>query len=91
MSLKIRLSKIGRKNRLSYRVVVAQTRSHQSGKIIEFLGFFDSYNPEKSTLNAERLSYWKKNGADMTESVRNIIDKKYQFKVYHPKKKAVSS
>jgi small subunit ribosomal protein S16 len=82
---------MGRTNRLSYRVVVAQTRTHQSGKIVEFLGFFDPYNPEKTSINTERLSYWKKTGAAVAESVKKLIDKKYQFKVYQPKKKAVGS
>lgn len=91
MSLKIRFSKVGKKNRLSFRVVVAQTRIHQSGKIIEFLGFFDPHNPQDSNIDMERLSYWKKAGAAVTESVKKLIDKKYQFKVYQPKKKVVSS
>ena len=82
---------MGRKNRLSFRVVVSQTRAHQSGKIIEFLGFFDPYNSQNSSIDMERFAYWKKTGAAVAESVKKLIDNKYQFKAYLPLKKAINS
>ena len=82
--LRIRLSKIGRNNSPAYRIVVAEKRTHQRGKIIDFLGFFDPQNPRKSEFNAERLSLWEGKGAQVSESVRKIMAKEYQFKKYNP-------
>lgn len=71
--LKIRLARIGRKNDPSYRVVVTEhTRGPKSGNHIEVLG---NYNPkvDNVTLDGERIKYWISNGAQVSDTVHNIL------------------
>lgn len=82
--LQIRLAKIGRSNRPSFRVVVAEKRTNRNGRILEFLGFFDPRSPQKSSLKKEKIAYWQSQGAQVTESVQALISGNYQFKEYRP-------
>lgn len=83
--LRIRLSKIGRKNRPSYRIVVAEKRSHQSGKVVDIIGYFDPYNPKKTTLDNDKFKYWQEKGAEVADSASKIASSTYQFSKYKPK------
>ena len=71
--LKIRLARIGRKNDPSFRVVVTEhTRGPKSGKHLEILG---NYNPKSDTvvLEGERINYWISNGAQVSDTVHNLL------------------
>lgn len=74
MSVKIRLKRIGAKNKPAFRIVVADSRSPRDGRCIEELG---SYNPEAKapnfTLDLERAKYWVSKGALPSETVASII------------------
>lgn len=82
--LRIRLSKIGKTNSPTYRVVVMEKRSHQRGKTVDCLGYFDPTNPKKTKINKERINYWEKMGAETAESIKKMIDQTYKFKIYSP-------
>lgn len=76
MALKIRLRQQGRKNRQTYRVVVADERSPRDGKYIEMLGWYDPNAAENNfSVNAERISYWLSQGAQITPQVTAITTK----------------
>jgi small subunit ribosomal protein S16 len=76
MALKIRLRQQGRTNRQTYRVVVADERSPRDGKYIELLGWYNPYAEENSfSLNAERISYWLAQGAQISPQVASITTK----------------
>ena len=74
MSVKIRLSKRGRKNLPIYDIVVADSRSPRDGKFIEKLG---QYNPHATpaivTLKNDRALYWLQVGAQPTDTTRKIL------------------
>jgi small subunit ribosomal protein S16 len=76
MALKIRLRQQGRKNRAFYRLVVADSRSPRDGKYVEALGW---YNPieeaddKKLAIKTDRIQHWLNVGAQLTESVENLI------------------
>ena len=74
MSVKIRLTRTGKKKQPSYRIVVADSRSPRDGRIIERIGW---YNPrtEPSTIvvDADKAIAWLKNGALPTESVESLL------------------
>lgn len=76
----IRLARGGSRNRPYYSVVVADSRCPRDGRFIEKLGF---YNPvaneqaESCRINSERLEHWVKVGAQMSQTVRNLV-KKYK-------------
>ncbi len=78
MALKIRLRQQGRKNRTSYRLVVADARSPRDGKYVEMLGW---YNPVEATaekslhIKAERVQHWLSVGAQMTDNARALVCK----------------
>jgi small subunit ribosomal protein S16 len=70
--LAIKLSPVGKKKQISYRVVINEKRSKFDGKCIEDLGW---YNPHtnKFSLNAERVKHWIASGAQPTDTVHNIL------------------
>ena len=76
MAVKIRLKKMGRKNRPFYRVVAADARSKRSGKEIEVLGHYDPLVAEKDkqvVLNRDRVQYWLSVGAQPTDTVAGML------------------
>lgn len=88
MSIKIRLSRIGRKNLPSYRIVVTTTKSKRDGDSLDILGFYNpSNNPVLFEYDKEKLNEWVKKGAQLTDAVQNLIDGKYTYTKYEPKKK----
>jgi small subunit ribosomal protein S16 len=70
--IKLRLKKYGRKQQASYRIVVMPSTSKRDGRAIEELGF---YNPQtnESNLNMERIKVRLSQGAQPTETVRNLL------------------
>jgi len=84
--VKIRLTKTGRKNAPSYRIVVADARSPRDGKFIEVIGFYNpSHNPTLSKIDKEKYEDWIKKGAQPTEAVKQIVEGTYKFVPYDPK------
>ena len=76
MAVKIRLKKMGRKNRPFYRIVAADARAKRSGKEIEILGHYDPLAADKEkqyVLNRERVQYWLSVGAQPTDTVAGMI------------------
>ena len=71
--LKIRLKRVGRKHDPSFRVVVTEsTRGPKSGNYVENLGNYDSRKNVKQ-INAERVKYWISKGAQVSDTVHNIL------------------
>ena len=93
MAVKLRLKRMGAKQKPFYRIVAADSRSPRDGRFIETVG---TYNPIKGkevvTIDEEKALSWLNKGAIPTETVRNIfsmqgIMKKYaDSKVKTPKK-----
>jgi|TARA_Y100000813_G_C23948609_1_gene251525 small subunit ribosomal protein S16 len=76
--IKLRLKKYGRKGQPCYRIVAMDSRTKRDGRAIEELGF---YNPmtDETHLNFQRLIVRLKQGAQPTETVRNIFVKAKLF------------
>ena len=74
MSVKIRLRRMGGNNKRSFRVVATDSRRANTGRFLEYLGWYD---PQKAGTNYElkldRIDYWKSKGAEMTITVQDII------------------
>ena len=78
MSVRIRLTRMGRKNRPYYRIGAYDNRTRRDGKAIEVLGTYDPTNPDPEkqyTLENERLAYWVSVGAQPFETVRSLMRK----------------
>ena len=90
MSVKIRLTRTGRHNDPSYRIVVADSRSARDGKIIEQVGTFDPLAKEGAQVkldNAKVLS-WLEKGAKPSDTVKAILSKEGIIKEFTDKKVA---
>ncbi len=76
MAIRFRLARFGTKKRPFYRIVVADSRAPRDGRFIEKVGTYDPLqNPEKITLDREKIFMWYKRGARPTETVKNIFKK----------------
>ncbi|MCB1072259.1 MAG: 30S ribosomal protein S16 [Chlamydiia bacterium] len=78
MVLKIRLRQQGRTNRLTYRLVVADSRSPRDGKYVENLGHYDPHmdGEKDAMLNEDRIQHWVDLGAELTEKAEALIARK---------------
>jgi len=74
--VKIRLSRVGRKKKPSYRVVVADSRAPRDGAFIEIIGHYDPLvDPPAVTIDEEKALKWLRQGAQPTEAVARMLDK----------------
>lgn len=76
MAVKIRLTRMGAKKRPFYRVVAADERYPRDGRFLETLGTYDPNQVEdadKYNLKLDRVQHWLNEGAQMTDTVRNIV------------------
>ena len=74
--VKIRLKRLGRRHRPFYRINAMETRNPRDGRVLEELGYYDPLVEDKSKqvkINAERVRYWLENGAQTSETVRNLL------------------
>jgi len=87
MSVSIRLSRTGRKNLPSYRVVVTQTRTKRDGKVLDIIGHFNpSSTPISFEIDKKKFQEWIEKGAIASESVKKLAEGKYEYLKYKPKK-----
>jgi small subunit ribosomal protein S16 len=74
--VKIRLHRMGRRNRPFYRVVVADSRSPRDGKFIEIIGHYNPLtDPATISINEEKALKWLRYGAQPTDTVRSLLGK----------------
>ncbi len=70
--VKIRLTRRGKKNAPSYRIVVVDSRVKRDGAYIEKIGHYSPIAGEE-TVNVERAEYWISHGAQPSSTVADII------------------
>ena len=76
MATRIRLKRIGRKNRPFYRVVVMDSRQRRDGAAIEELGWYNPIAQDKThnfELNEERILHWLQIGAQPSDIASKLI------------------
>ena len=74
MATKIRLKRIGRRNRPFYRLVVMDSRKRRDGAAIEELGWFNPIEADKPySLNEDRILHWMKLGAQTSEAAHGLM------------------
>lgn len=72
----IRLTRMGRKKKPFYRIVVTDSRKRRDGGWIESIGHYNPMVKENNiTVDAERLDYWIGVGAQMSDRVKKITGK----------------
>ncbi len=76
MAVKIRLRRMGAKKAPCYRIVVADSRYPRDGRFIEEIGFYNPMRePAEVTVDADKAKKWISNGAQPTETVRDLLKK----------------
>ena len=74
MATKIRLKRIGRRNRPFYRMVVMDSRSRRDGAAIEELGWYNPIDLDHSfSLKDDRILHWLKEGAQTTDATHKLL------------------
>lgn len=72
--LMIRLTRVGKKKHPTYRVVVQQRQKAPSSNVLEILGNYDPHtSPATVVVQGERLQYWIKNGAQLSDTAHNLF------------------
>lgn len=76
MAVKIRLRRMGKKKAPFYRVVVADSRFPRDGRFIEEIGTYNPLtDPAEVNIVAEAAKKWIGNGAQPTDTVRDLLKK----------------
>ena len=74
--VKMRLRRMGAKKAPTYRVIVADSRSPRDGRFIEEIGYYNPMtNPAEVKIDAEKAKKWISNGAQPTDTVRDLLKK----------------
>ena len=74
MAVKIRLQRIGKKRSPHYRIVVADSRTHRNGRVIEEIGrYVPTNHPSIIEVQSERAQYWLSVGAQPTEQAAVLL------------------
>lgn len=76
--VKLRLKRMGRRNRAFFRLCAFDAREERDGRSIEQLGTYDPMakdEEKKIVLKKDRIEYWLSVGAQPTETVASILKK----------------
>ncbi len=74
MSVKIRLTRLGRKKRPYYRIVAIDSRGRRDGKYIEKIGHYDPIpKPPIIEIDEEAAIKWLSRGAIPSDTVKSIF------------------
>ena len=72
----VRLTRMGRKKKPFYRVVVTDSRKRRDSGWIESIGYYNPLTePETIKIDMDRLNYWKSVGAKISDRVTKISSK----------------
>ena len=91
MAVKIRLKRMGRRNRPFYRLVAIDGRKRRDGREIESLGWYDPLKKEDSyNLKEDRIKYWIEKGAQKSNTTNNLLTKAGLNYRWHLEKQGIS-
>ncbi len=72
--LRIRLRRMGNRNRPFYRVVVSDSRKTPTATAVEEVGHYDPRSePPMINIDTERVGHWVKQGAKMSATVEKLV------------------
>ena len=89
MAVKIRLKRMGSKRNPFYRVVVADSRAPRDGRFIEKVGTYNPVvEPAEVKFYEELVLKWLADGAQPSDTVRNLLSQEGIMKKFHDSKSA---
>jgi small subunit ribosomal protein S16 len=72
--VKIRLTRMGAKKAPFYRIVAVDSRKARDGEYIEQIGYYNPVaDPKVVVIDAEVAKKWLANGAQPTDTVRDLF------------------
>lgn len=76
MAVKIRLQRYGSKKRPFYRLVAADSRNKRDGRYLEIIGTYNpTTEPAEVKIDEEKAKKWLNEGAQATDTVKNLFAK----------------
>ena len=89
MAVKLRLKRMGSKQKPFYRIVAADARSPRDGRFIETVGTYNPLkNPTEIKVDEEKALTWLNNGAQPSDTVRNLLSQKGIMQKFAESKKS---
>ena len=83
MAVKLRLLRMGAKKAPFYRIVAADARAPRDGRFIELLGTYNpTVEPAQITIKEEEVLKWLHNGAQPSDTVKNLLSKQGVMKKF---------
>ncbi len=76
MSVKIRMTRMGRRHRPFFRINAIESRAPRDGRILEKLGHYDPILKDvdkQVVIDLERVQYWLDKGAVPSDTVSEIL------------------
>ncbi|MDD3051073.1 MAG: 30S ribosomal protein S16 [Candidatus Cloacimonetes bacterium] len=85
--VKLRLRRMGSRNKPFYRIVAVDSRVKRDGKYIESVGYYDpKTEPFTFRVDTEKAVKWLGNGAQPTDTVRSLFRKVGILEMWHKQK-----
>lgn len=76
MAVRIRLTRLGRKKKPFYRIIVADSENKRDGKFLDVVGTYDPLqDPAAITIDNAKLQEWLGKGALPTTTVKSLLKK----------------
>ena len=73
--LVIRFTRTGKRGERKYRLVVKEKRSRRDGKPVDLLGYYEkTVNSIVKKFDNDKIKYWVSKGAQITPSVKDVIE-----------------
>ncbi len=74
--LMIRLARFGAKKKPFYRIVVIEKERARNGRALEVVGHYNPlHTPAQVTIRHDRVEHWTKNGAQLSDTVKRLVEK----------------
>lgn len=74
--VRIRMTRIGKKNRAFYRIGAYDAHSPRNGRSIEYLGWYNPFGDKPETelkLDIQRVEHWLSVGAQPTPKIVSLL------------------
>lgn len=73
--LRIKLTRIGKKNQPTYRIVVTEKRSKRDGEYVEQVGLYNPLGDKDIRFEVDKYEAWIAKGAQPTDTVAGLFKK----------------
>lgn len=75
MALVIRLRRMGKTNRKTFRLVVLDKKAPRDGKYLEMLGWYNPFGEgdKNVSVKSQRVEFWMQKGAELSDKAKSLI------------------